>query len=360
MTGAREGGGRSGEAVERRDFRSAAERRVRKAWSEGAGPGLRLAAGLFVLAARARDLAFEAGLVRPREAGVPVLSVGGLTVGGSGKTPVAARAARWARSDGMRPTVLTRGFGDELALHRWLNPDVPVVGAEERVLGARRAAARGAGLVILDDGFQHRRLTRDLDWVVVDEAGLARAWTCLPAGPAREPWSSLSRADAVILTRRTGLSGSGAGSDGSPDGSSGIPERVRRQFPSAAVARCELRPGALEPVNAPSSEMEEPSPRVTFASVMKGEDVLHALRRRRPEIAYEFLFPDHHRPSDARLEEMIELAGEGGIAGTRKDVVKVQERVGDRTPLWSVGEDLAWTSGRSLLKRQLRELAAWT
>lgn len=358
MTAGRSGGDRAASGVERRDLRPLAERRLRRAWSEGSGRGLRLASGLFTLAAGCREWAYEAGLVRPREAGVPVLSVGGLTVGGCGKTPLAARAARWARSAGARPVVVTRGFPDELALHRRLNPEVPAVGEKDRVLGARRAARAGAEMVVLDDGFQHRRLARDLDWVVVDEVDLeAGGRERLPSGPAREPWRALARADAVILTRRTGVPRGGSEGSTAPPGR--IEARVRRQFPSAAVARCELRPGRLEPVNAPAAE-GDPRPRVAFASIMKGEDVLHALRRRRPEIEHEFLFPDHHRLSDARLEEMIELAGDGGIAATRKDVVKVQERVGDRTPLWSAGEELAWTGGRSLLGRQIRELAAWT
>lgn len=349
----------AGSDVERRDLRPPSERRLRRAWSEGAGPGLRLASGLFALAAGCREWAYEAGLVRPREAGVPVLSVGGLTVGGSGKTPLAARAARWARSSGARPAVVSRGYPDELALHRRLNPEVPAVGEEDRVLGARRAARAGAGMVVLDDGFQHRRLSRDLDWVVVDEADLeAGGRARLPAGPAREAWGALARADAVILTRRTRLPGDGGPGSAAPPGRIGA--RLRRQFPSVAVARCELRPGPLEPVNAAAAEERDPRPRVAFASIMKGEDVLDALRRRRPEIGHEFLFPDHHRLSDARLEEMIELAGDGGIAGTGKDVVKVQERVGNRTPLWSAGEELAWTGGRALLRGQVRELAAWT
>lgn len=339
----------------REDVRPTPERRARRVWSEGPGPALRLAGHLFALASGCRNLAYDAGLAGPEEAGVPVLSVGGITVGGSGKTPVAARAARWARSEGARPAVVTHGYPDELALHRFLNPEVPALGHRDRVRAARHAAGRGADLVVVDDGFQHRRLARDLDWVVLDEEALARPWRTLPSGPAREAWSSLSRADAVILSRRTDTPGE--------EGGGAVPrsaaERIRRQFPLAAVARCELRPGPLEPVNAVAEARGEPDPRVSFASIMKGEDVLHALRQRRPGIEREYLFPDHHRPSDARVEEMVRLAGGAGIVGTRKDVVKVQERVGERTPLWSTEEEVVWTSGRAGLERQLGEIAGW-
>lgn len=343
-------GGNRATGPERTDLRGAPERWIRGAWSGRAPALLRAAGALFGFAAGLRSLAFEAGLAAGQRTGVPVLSVGSLAVGGSGKTPLAAAAARWCRAAGASPAVVTPGFADEVAVHRSLNPSVPALGRRDRAAAVRRACRGGADVVILDDGFQHRRLARDLDWVAVDERRLERGgWRLLPAGPGREPWRSLARADAVVLTRRVRRSGAGKAPTGR---GTGCVEGLRGQFPAAAVARCELRAGPLLPVNAAAAGAGRPRPRVAFASIMKGEDFLEALRGRRPELEREYLFTDHHPVPDARLEEMIRSAGEGGMVGTRKDVVKVAERVAERTPLWCASEELAWTHGASRLRRQ--------
>lgn len=343
---------RDSPGAERVDLRAGAERRVRAAWERGPGTGLRAAAALYGLAAGLRDLAYDAGLAGTVAADVAVLSVGSLAVGGSGKTPVAARAARWALSAGASPAVVTPGFADELSVHRFLNPEVPTLGMRDRARAVDEVSRRGANLVILDDGFQHRRLERDLDWVVLDEHRLrAGRWRLLPAGPGRDRWGALARADGLILSRRVARSGSSGDEGGRP-----LADRIGREFPAAEVARCELRPGPLTAVNARAEQAVEPQPRVAFASVMKGEDFLHALGERRPEIAREYLFPDHHPVTDDRLDEMVRVAGRGGLVGTRKDVVKVQQRVAERTPLWCASERLTWTRGASGLRRQLAGL----
>lgn len=349
---------------ERRDLRPRAERLVRSAWRGEPPAWLRGAEALFGLGAGLRALAHDSGLAGSTRASVPVLSVGSLAVGGSGKTPVAAAAARWAREAGASPAVVTPGFPDEVAVHASLNPAVPVVGDRDRAAAVRRARRAGADLVVLDDGFQHRKLARDLDWVVLDEervrGGRRRL---LPAGPGREAWGALSRADALVLTRREEARDDAreeAREDRVPvvrrRGSGELEARLERQFPSAAVARCHLRAGPLVPVNRAASARGEPRPRVAFASIMKGEDFLEALRGRRPEIEHEYLFPDHGPVPDVRLDEMIRLAGAGGLVGTRKDVVKVQERVADSTPLWCASEELAWSRGSSALRRQVGAL----
>ena len=328
---------------------------MREAWRGVPSSWLRATGALFGLGAGLRTLAHDAGLAGSFRAELPVLSVGSLAVGGSGKTPISAAAARWAREAGASPAVVTPGFPDEIAVHASLNPDVPTLGARDRAAAVRRARRGGADLAVLDDGFQHRRVARDLDWAVVDEERAERgAWRLLPAGPGRERWGALGRADAVVLTRRRRRHERGDGASKSRSGA--LAEGLERQFPSAAVARCELRAGPLVPANGVAADAGEPRPLLAFASIMKGEDFLEALRGRRPEIEHEYLFPDHRPVPDVRLQEMIRLAGEGGMVGTRKDVVKVQERVGDRTPLWCASEELVWTRGASVLRRQVEAL----
>lgn len=341
-------------AAQRSDLRPAAERRLRSAWRSGPGPGLRLAAGLYAVVTEIRNVAYDAGLATPVRAELPVLSVGAIAVGGSGKTPVAARAARWARADGATPAVVTHGFRDELALHRRLNPDVPALGGRDRsrrVPGLRR---RGVDLAILDDGYQHRRLARDLDWVVLDEDRVrGGSWRLLPAGPGRERWGRLQRADALILCRRVNRSRAAV-----PVRTSRLATQLERSFPAAVVARCELRPGPLVAANGRAREVRRPRPRVAFASVMKGRDFLQALRERQPEVEREYLFPDHHRPGEDRLREILGAAGERGLVGTGKDVAKVVERVEEETPLWYVPEECDWTRGADRLRRQLADIGS--
>ncbi len=140
----------------------------------------------------------------------PVISVGNLTAGGTGKTPMVEEVARRLLRFGSRPVIALRGYradrdgkSDEAELHRAALPEVSVV-----VGGNRAAALRERGIplrpptvVVLDDGFQHRRLARDLDLVLIDASRPSLRDRLLPAGWLREPASALRRADAVIVTR---------------------------------------------------------------------------------------------------------------------------------------------------------------
>src|SRR3990167_4657318 len=114
------------------------------------------------------ERSLQAGWFRPHRLTRPVVSVGNLTWGGTGKTPLAARlASQLAARGGCRPAILTRGYGgDEPSVLRRLAPGVPVLVGASRVATGRRAIRDGADLLILDDGFQHRRLHRDLDIVL--------------------------------------------------------------------------------------------------------------------------------------------------------------------------------------------------
>lgn len=171
---------------------------------------------LYGLVIRGWHLAFDLGLRRAeRIEGVKIVSVGNLVVGGAGKTPVVMHLANEAVKRGFRVAVLSRGYGrssadtrsftsqnlpsvaevgDEPRLIARRCPSVTVFVGADRVALAKQAASQGFNLLILDDGFQHRRLARDID-VLVD-AGLGNGWM-LPAGPLREPASGRKRATHV-------------------------------------------------------------------------------------------------------------------------------------------------------------------
>ncbi|MEP6506872.1 MAG: tetraacyldisaccharide 4'-kinase [Gemmatimonadales bacterium] len=134
---------------------------------------------------------------------IPAISIGNLTVGGTGKTPIASWFAGRIAHGGGKPAIVLRGYGgDEVMVHRTLTPGVEVIVDSDRAAGIRRAAESGATAAVLDDAFQHRRASRQADVVVVS----ADAWTgrirMLPAGPWREPLESIRRASIALISRK--------------------------------------------------------------------------------------------------------------------------------------------------------------
>ncbi|MGE3181011.1 MAG: tetraacyldisaccharide 4'-kinase [Phycisphaerae bacterium] len=158
-----------------------------------------------VIAARNRKFDRFGG----KPAGVPVISVGNITTGGTGKTPMVVEIVRRLRGMGRRPVILTRGYGaergqlaDEVREFHEAVADTPVIVNADRVAGAATAVRDfGGDCCVMDDGFQHRRLHRDLNIVLVDALDPWGGARLLPAGRLREPLSSLSRADLCIVTR---------------------------------------------------------------------------------------------------------------------------------------------------------------
>jgi tetraacyldisaccharide 4'-kinase len=150
-----------------------------------------------------RELSFRRGWRASHALPLPSVAVGNLTVGGSGKTPLAAWIARHYAARGRRPGILLRGYGaDEVLVHRHDVPDAIVVANPDRVAGAAIAVAGGADVLVLDDAFQRLDVLRDLNVLVVSaETTLAVRWP-LPAGPWREGWGAMARADVVVVTRK--------------------------------------------------------------------------------------------------------------------------------------------------------------
>ncbi len=150
-----------------------------------------------------RSMAYARGWGRVQDLPLPAVAVGNLTVGGSGKTPVAIWIARYYAAQGLIPGILLRDYGgDESRVHARAVPKARVVADSNRVAGAERALAQGAQVLVLDDAFQRLDLRRDCNILVVSaETSRAVRWP-LPAGPWREGWSALARADAIIVTRK--------------------------------------------------------------------------------------------------------------------------------------------------------------
>lgn len=182
--------------------------------SSGFGAGLllgvlRIAAVPYGIGVRIRNLRYDLGRAKIHRLSIPIVCVGNLTLGGTGKTPMVAWLCKWLRGRGVRVAIVSRGYGasqggmndEALELEQQL-PDVPHLQNPDRVAAATVAQEElESELIVLDDGFQHRRLHRDLNIVLVDATEPFGMGQLFPCGTLREPLSGLRRADAVILTR---------------------------------------------------------------------------------------------------------------------------------------------------------------
>ena len=244
--------------------------------------------------------------------GLTVVSVGNLAMGGTGKTPVASWIARWYVEAGNRPALIVSGYGrDEKLLHEWWTPGIPVFVGRERAEVARRAKAAGTDVAIVDDGFQHRRLARDLD-IVLLSAEDALAGPAPPRGPYREGPGALRRADAVLITRRTGST-----------------EEARALAARVEDAHCGVVKGGLRLTGGRWVDLDG-GPHfgalgdvLAVAAVGRPESFLDAVRHLVVGSAELVAFADHHEYTRGDLEKLRGRAGERPIVVTEKDAVKL-------------------------------------
>jgi tetraacyldisaccharide 4'-kinase len=287
-----------------------------------------------------RNALYDRGLLRSHEPGLPALSIGNLSVGGTGKTPVAAWAAARLKAAGAHPAMLLRGYGDDEPLvHARLNADVPVVTGADRVDAARRARELGADCLILDDAFQHRRIRRAMDWVLVAAEQWRDGLGLLPAGPLREPPAALRRAHVLVVTRK-----SAPRAIADDIAASLAPHLSDPQ----AFAICHLAPDAV--VDARSGHREPLSwlsgRDLTAVAAIGTPSAFFAQLREQGAAVRPLSFGDHHA-FDARDVERIVRAAEGkrSVVCTLKDAVKL-------AALWPVsGPPLWYVSQRAVVER---------
>ncbi|HEX9902684.1 MAG TPA: tetraacyldisaccharide 4'-kinase [Acidobacteriota bacterium] len=275
---------------------------------------------------------YERGWIRPRRAPLPVVSVGSLALGGMGKTPLVMEILSHMISRGLRPALVTRGYrgawekrggmlsdgrrvygdwrqaGDEACLVARRFPQAGVFVGKHRFLSCLRAKAEGFDLAVLDDGFQHRKLHRDLDIVIFDPSEK----TAL-----REPMSALKRAHLILLPESAGKK---------------ILEKVSKRSPAAEVVRYSVSPRTFHRVS------ETGSPEALDLARFRGARALAFCGIARPERFFTTLeglglllldrmaFPDHHSypPSSwRRIGKRVEALKPEAIVTTEKDAVKL-------------------------------------
>lgn len=318
--------------------------------ARGVGPAL-LRGGLSVLAPvyatlmRARNKRFDLGWGVKRLPR-PVVSVGNVTTGGTGKTPVVRWLCERLRDAGIRPAVVMRGYkaepgerGDEQAmLEDLLNRDgiTPVIVRAEpsRHTGGQAVIREhpDIAMLVMDDGFQHRRLARDFDLVLIDACEPFGYGRVIPRGMLREPLVGLQRADAVLVTRANQVDAGEV---------ERIMARVREIHPAAPVYRCShAHVGLRSPEGAPHSLEELSGLRFyAFAGIGNPEGLEKQLRQLPGGFAGREWFPDHwgYAPRDLeRVRAAAQAAGAGLILTTEKDWVKVADLIGaaQGMPIW--------------------------
>jgi len=309
------------------------------AWARATRASLMPLGWLYGAVVSLRNSAFDRGILRAHALGLPTVSIGNLTVGGTGKTPVAAWLAGRLAEAGARPAILLRGYGgDEPMVHSRLNPGAIVIADADRVRGAAQAKSRGATVLVLDDGFQHRRAKRDADIVLLsaDRSGPVRS---LPAGPWREPLPSLARASIVAVTRK----------NASPLRARELLSGALRYAPGAAglvlhLAADQLRRAADDTVEE-SAELSGMS--VLAISGIGDPRAFQSQLRNAGARVIPAVFPDHHGYS---TQEAATLAGRvKGLARavcTLKDAVKLAPIwPPDAAPLWYLSQRVLVDSG---------------
>jgi tetraacyldisaccharide 4'-kinase len=278
-----------------------------------------------------RNVLYDRGLLVRHGTAIPVVSIGNLSVGGTGKTPVAAWLAGRLADRGAQPAVVLRGYGDdEPGVHATLNPAVPVFVNADRVTAVREAASGGCDIAILDDAFQHRRIERVEDIVLVSADRWREPLRLLPAGPWRERLAALSRSSLVIVTRKAAPAGVAAQ----------LLRRLTALHGHGEGAVASLQPGDLKSV---STGAEMPlgalsGTRVlTVAGIGDPESFVQQLRGAGARVDLR-RYPDHHAYSQADIEQLARSSVEyDHICCTLKDAVKLGPRWPREGPtLWYV------------------------
>jgi tetraacyldisaccharide 4'-kinase len=300
----------------------------------------------FAAAARLRGAMYDRGLLVVHAPAIPALSVGNISVGGTGKTPVAAWAVARLRERGAHPAVVLRGYGgDEPLVHEIVNPGTLVVSDADRVRGTRAAQAAGADCVVLDDAFQHRRLARTADWVLVPAERFARTAHVLPAGPLREPASALARADVVVVTRKSA----------SPTLADSVAERIESTT-RVGAAIVHLAPTALVDARDGASRALDAlrdARVVAVAAIGEPEAFFAPVRALGARNVDAMSFRDHHAFGAADVARLLGAAAAADVVVcTLKDAVKL-------APLWPAGLVPLWyVSQRAEVERGAQLLDA--
>ncbi|MBM9520653.1 tetraacyldisaccharide 4'-kinase [Desulforhopalus vacuolatus] len=291
-----------------------------------------------------RTLFYRHGIFTVHQMGVPVISVGNLVLGGTGKSPMVRHLARLLQSSGFRPAVISRGYGgmaceavnvvsdgrslllnamqagDEPFMLAKSLPGVPVLtGSKRRLPAARAEKEQGADCLVLDDAFQHLAVGRDINIVLFDSTALTGNSRIFPAGPLREPSSALRRADCFVLTGTTGANTKQA---------TKFAARLREQFPEKQVFLARRKQYQLYSEAGEVVSCEDVPAAAAFCGIAHPERFEQSLKELGISLKLFTALPDHFTYTQKSLQTFCKKAGEAGaevLITTEKDIVKAGE-----------------------------------
>ncbi len=277
------------------------------------------AAGLWHAGMELRRIAYRRGWIPVQDLPLPSVAVGNLTVGGSGKTPIAIWIARHYVRRGLVPGVLLRGYGgDETRVHAQEVPEAVVVADPDRAAGAEQALGQGAQVLVLDDAYQRLDVRRDLNVLVISaETTRAVRWP-LPAGPWREGWPALGRADLVVVTRKRAT----------PEAAELLASQVRERVSCpVAIAHLGLQrlEGLVSRESHPAAMLR--GKRVVAASAIADPDAFVAQTKGAGAAVQVATWKDHHAFADEDVAWLAHAARRADhVVITAKDAVKLRDR----------------------------------
>ena len=279
-----------------------------------------------------RSRAYDLGVLTSVASPIPVISVGNVAVGGTGKTPFAGWLVTRLIEMGRRPALVIRGYGsDEVLLHRQWNPDAVLVVEAQRAKGIALAAERGADVAVLDDGFQHRSAKRDVDIVLV-AAEHAQRRALLPRGHLRESMRSLERADVIVMTRKVADAAEA--------------QAIAEQLSGGAV-RAQVLFEAVEWVDLEGALVSPPVGQSLLAvtSVADPTPFCKSVRTQTSGDTELMAFPDHHDFSEDDVARILRVANGRAVATTEKDAVKLKAFSETLPTTFILRLRLVWESG---------------
>lgn len=327
-----------------------------------------------------RNTLFDWGVLKSESVGVPVISVGNLTVGGTGKTPLVEYIVRLLNKKKKRVAVVSRGYkrkssgvvvvadgrrvfvdadegGDEPVQIATKFPEAIVVVGEKRVDAARKAVELGADVIVLDDGFQHRYLKRDIDIVVIDSTDDITRDALLPAGRLREPISGLKRAHVIafssynetILDQFT------------------LDERLRSKFSGSFITyRYKINDVRRENDGGSTSlDVVRTMKLLAFSGIGKHDAFIGELRKNDFTPASDMRFSDHHPYSEGDVATIVSFAKTMSVDAcitTEKDVVRLRSNSGlarklfDEIPVFYITIEVHVLKGEDELLSRIENL----
>ena len=301
---------------------------------------------LYGSALKLRNYSYDKQILRSIKVAKPVVSIGNITVGGTGKTPVVDDILYWARQSGIKAGVVSRGdggnykgivkvtsilkpeiFGDEPTMLSMRNKDIPIYLSPDRVAAASELIRNeNIDIIIADDAFQHRRLNRNLDIVIIDLLETKENYNVLPFGRAREEISGISRADIVILNKANLVTEQQV-------------VTIKNMLLPYCQKKCEFILGEYKAGKLISMKGELKKNGASFllvSGIGRPRSFESLVRSKNINVVHHEIFKDHYKYSEQDMKKIIILAQEKGVQDiicTQKDAVKLNQLINSTTNL---------------------------